>query len=170
VAKLEQACDGANCFPAGTPVHMASKSTTLTVTGITWRPEATTLLAETEVYNFEVSNTHTYFVGTENGGVWVHNACCTDIANGLQDAGNPGEVYRLELDPDKVVGPANDLGNGKGWNYHDVLYDPDTNSVRDPMSFGTSDPVPFDRWAREFPYWDVYKWVGVHDQIPKCSC
>jgi hypothetical protein len=27
------------------------------------------------VYNFEVAGTHTYAVGTVDGGVWVHNAC-----------------------------------------------------------------------------------------------
>ena len=27
------------------------------------------------VYNFEVAGDHTYFVGKDNGGVWVHNAC-----------------------------------------------------------------------------------------------
>jgi len=28
------------------------------------------------VYNFAVDGDHTYFVGTANGGTWVHNACC----------------------------------------------------------------------------------------------
>jgi hypothetical protein len=27
------------------------------------------------VYNFEVAETHTYFVGTELGGIWMHNTC-----------------------------------------------------------------------------------------------
>jgi hypothetical protein len=27
------------------------------------------------VYNFEVEDDHTYFVGTANGGTWVHNTC-----------------------------------------------------------------------------------------------
>ena len=29
------------------------------------------------VYNFEVEDDHTYFVGTANGGTWVHNDCKT---------------------------------------------------------------------------------------------
>ncbi len=28
-----------------------------------------------KVYNFEVADDHTYFVGKANGGTWVHNAC-----------------------------------------------------------------------------------------------
>lgn len=36
------------------------------------------------VYNFEVANSHTYFVGTENGGTWVHNANC-DLGNLSKD-------------------------------------------------------------------------------------
>jgi hypothetical protein len=188
LAKLEQACEGANCFSAGTPVQMAdgsiepieqvkigdrvksrdpvtgmdedetveqifahptaqlidlrvsdgesltctpehriyvagigfeeagslhpgdalvcgdgetaSKSTTVTVTGITWRPEATTLLAETEVYNFEVSNTHTYFVGANDGGIWVHNAC-------------QNVTWPTSMTPEEVLGDAEDwLGDG----------------------------------------------------------
>jgi len=27
------------------------------------------------VYNFEVKDFHTYFVGNKNGGMWVHNDC-----------------------------------------------------------------------------------------------
>ncbi len=36
------------------------------IVGVEQRTEAT-------VYNFEVEGTHTYFVGTTNGGLWVHN-------------------------------------------------------------------------------------------------
>ncbi len=35
------------------------------------------------VYNFTVSKTHTYFVGTTFGGVWVHNIDCADIAGAI---------------------------------------------------------------------------------------
>jgi len=31
-----------------------------------------------KVYNFEVADDHTYFVGKANGGTWVHNACMFD--------------------------------------------------------------------------------------------
>jgi hypothetical protein len=32
------------------------------------------------VYNFEVEDDHTYFVGTVNGGTWVHNDCTEALA------------------------------------------------------------------------------------------
>ena len=109
------------------------------------------------VYNFEVDGDHTYFVGTANGGVWVHNNC-TETAQALKDAGNPGEIYRLELDLAKAPPAALWLGDGNTWEFHDVLYDAEENVVRDPMSFDHSDPVPFNTWAQKFPYWDEYKW------------
>jgi guanyl-specific ribonuclease Sa len=34
------------------------------------------------VYNFEVEGDHTYFVGTANGGAWVHNTCPAWITPG----------------------------------------------------------------------------------------
>gem|GEM_PF-5121361 len=39
----------------------------------------------TTVYNFEVASTHTYFVGSKLGGVWVHNAC--GVPNGFENSG-----------------------------------------------------------------------------------
>ena len=39
------------------------------VTGITSSP------ATVPVYNFTVADDHTYFVGTQDGGEWVHNTC-----------------------------------------------------------------------------------------------
>ena len=47
------------------------------------------------VYNLEVQDDHTYFVGGIGGGVWVHNDC-TDIAEGLRTAGKNGDIYRVE--------------------------------------------------------------------------
>jgi hypothetical protein len=37
------------------------------------------------VYNFEVEDTHTYFVGSVNSGIWVHNTCFP-TAEQLQNA------------------------------------------------------------------------------------
>jgi hypothetical protein len=74
----------------------------LKISDITWDTKATSLSTATTVYNFEVASTHTYFVGTESGGVWVHNACDIEgagggrnIALGLEDnlenfASSPG--------------------------------------------------------------------------------
>lgn len=39
------------------------------------------------VYNFEVEDDHTYFVGTANGGTWVHNDCgLKPIGNGVWES------------------------------------------------------------------------------------
>jgi len=42
---------------------------TLTVSSIEWHQRKEGY----PVYNFEVSGTHTYFVGNADGGLWVHN-------------------------------------------------------------------------------------------------
>ena len=53
------------------------------------------------VYNLEVEGDHTYFVGTADGGVWVHNSCIADaIANGhafTKHVLNLGEFRGLEI-------------------------------------------------------------------------
>jgi hypothetical protein len=81
------------------------------------------------VYNLEVENTHTYFVG--RSGVWVHNAC-TDIAKQLQQQ-HGGEIWRLEPKPPApwIDTPKGGYPPGEGpWAYHDVnvkdgiVYDP----------------------------------------------
>jgi hypothetical protein len=36
------------------------------------------------VYNFEVEGDHTYFIGTANGGAWVHNDCTKALAKIFQ--------------------------------------------------------------------------------------
>lgn len=36
----------------------------------------------TRVYNFEVARFHSYFVGTHNGGLWVHNTSYPDVVLG----------------------------------------------------------------------------------------
>ena len=52
----------------------------LTVRAIEWKRSAEGFA----VYNFEVENDHTYFVGNSNGGAWVHNGgpdCNTQIVD-----------------------------------------------------------------------------------------
>ena len=44
-----------------------------------WRSTAQT------VYNFTVADDHTYFVGRQNGGLWVHNSCFTPDQAALVD-------------------------------------------------------------------------------------
>lgn len=53
------------------------------VTGSTWQAHTQT------VYNFEVADFHTYFVG--DGGAWVHNTC--SIRSLLRDASLPGGTH-----------------------------------------------------------------------------
>ena len=73
------------------------------------------------VYNFEVEGDHTYFVGTANGGAWVHNVTCP-----------PGAA---KVDLPEVTGPQvragdasnawdNFLGNGPVNNIHPRLGTP----------------------------------------------
>jgi hypothetical protein len=85
---------------------------------------------------------------------------CTKIAKKLARQ-FPGKVFRLKPNPD-MFPPGADIKLGAPhapeWRYHDVHYDPETNMVRDPMTNGNSDPVPFDNWAQNFPNWDSYTW------------
>ncbi len=46
----------------------------LVVKGVDWQ-RAKDGTKPFTVYNFEVADSHTYFVGSDNGGAWVHNAC-----------------------------------------------------------------------------------------------
>ena len=49
------------------------------------------------VYNFEVEKTHSYFVGNQGGGTWVHNEDCTWVLRkGKQDLHTPGTANHTE--------------------------------------------------------------------------
>jgi hypothetical protein len=66
--------------------------------------------ASATVYNFTVEGTHTYFVGTANGGLWVHNTCgferhhvfpqAADLAERFSRQGINIHDYTLELETD----------------------------------------------------------------------
>gem|GEM_PF-1918587 len=65
----------------------------LNITSITWEAEAPTTTTSRPVYNFEVANTHTYFVGAGWGGVWVHNSCgLTPVFRAV----SPGEAADID--------------------------------------------------------------------------
>ena len=58
----------------------------LQVTDLTWKQDKAQELAAGSagsrfggytVYNLTVADDHTFFVGTANGGTWVHNGCVT---------------------------------------------------------------------------------------------
>lgn len=70
------------------------------------------------VYNFEVTGSHTYFVGKDNGGAWVHNSCGSDIAN-------PGEYLSakapMQVEPGTNVLEGqyvDDIGRVQPWRAH----------------------------------------------------
>ena len=103
------------------------------------------------VYDLEVQDDHTYFVGAIGGGVWVHNDC-TSIARELQ-AKNGGDIYELTpKEPaqfvDRAVEPKmgnlNEDGNVEPWNNHRVLVKGDT--VYDPMMTGSSEGTSMGEW------------------------
>lgn len=49
------------------------------------------------VYNFEVEGAHSYFVGTANGGIWVHNNDCTIYwPNVPHTTGTPGHWFAIK--------------------------------------------------------------------------
>jgi hypothetical protein len=70
---------GAGWVPAGRLAIGTSVITragpTVQVVGIEHRP------SKARVYNFEVEEFHTYFVGTSEGGIWVHNTCPSSWAD-----------------------------------------------------------------------------------------
>ena len=91
------------------------------------------------VYNFEVEDDHTYFVGQANGGVMVHNNCGKMLSPGeieaLKNAGhdihelkNMSLEYDLFKKPngDIVIGPKNGAGPG----------DPTDINIKDIMNGG----------------------------------
>jgi hypothetical protein len=93
------------------------------------------------VYNFEVANTHTYFVGAESGGVWVHNICAEEAAQIIQDQG--GEVWN----ENRGVYP---FGmNGELNYFHDVVMQSD-GSIVDTFTYGNDDPVTFEQWQTDW--------------------
>ena len=121
----------------------------LTVAKIEWKQGVRS------VYNFEVEEDHAYFVGSANGGLWVHNIECTLMAKNMQKSlGCKGEIYRIE--PTKraqYVGPRGGYEDFTMNRYHDVLiYE---GRVYDPMMEGTKGAkawVDKEKWMER---WDM---------------
>jgi hypothetical protein len=132
---------------AGT--NTAAPSTT-SVVRVTFKPEATTVLGDTEVYNFEVANTHTYFVGKINGGVWVHNDCIGwSIADGLRRA-KAAELLGRDLVP------AVELGNEGATPFNVSLSDL-FSPYRDSIDL---EGAGMDRWQ------NVYSGMASGEELP----
>jgi Pretoxin HINT domain len=79
-----------------------------------------------DVYNFRVSEHHTYFVGSRDWGfsVWAHNVdqCTVDLTLRNSHPYNPGEVCPTAYDPDTgtiYIGP--NMGHGQGHAYMEQL-------------------------------------------------
>ena len=72
-----------------------------------------------KVYNFEVADDHTYFVGKINGGVWVHNNCATIAAKaaekfGIFDCEPCAKALVKAFQSQKVTGEVIELEGGIG--------------------------------------------------------
>ena len=124
----------------------------LVVKGVDWqRAKAGT--KPFTVYNFEVAGSHTYFVGKDNGGAWVHNAC------GMKFPNTPEEMddmmgFKGERKPDIDMGTGQPLpGRSR------VDWDMDTPNGRMRVTY---EQHPYHTNAPEFhrgPHWHV-DWPG----------
>ena len=97
-----------------------------------------------QVFSLEIGRIHQYYVSELE--VLVHNDC-TEVAQKLKDLGDPGEIWRLE-----TTVPGTNLGEN-GWFYHDVLYDPATNMLKDPMR-GYAVWTNLQTWLTEWEYYE----------------
>jgi hypothetical protein len=122
-----------------------TKSATITpplkISDITWDTKATSLSTATTVYNFEVASTHTYFVGSKLGGVWVHNNCTDEASRIINDQG--GEVYNVNR------GGWPFWMNGEKNYFHDVVVQSD-GSVIDTFTYGSDTPVSLEQWQTDW--------------------
>jgi hypothetical protein len=108
------------------------------VGAITWQEE--TAGTTYHVYNFEVQDDHTYFVGKSDGGVWVHNNCTDEAARIIKSRGE-GEVWNVNNN-----GRLLNVG-GDSFFYHDVVRLGDDQIV-DTMLFDDN-PVGIGQWMEE---------------------
>jgi len=75
------------------------------------------------VYNFEVAGSHTYFVGKDNGGAWVHNQCAPRARFEVTPDGTAIPTSKAELEQGFQDGGFNSYPNTRtpepGTNYVD---------------------------------------------------
>ena len=99
------------------------------------------------VYNFEVSDDHTYFVGKVDGGTWVHNDCTNVAADIIKEriaAGlESGEVWKVERTTGSLFGY-----RGIKYGYHDVVRVGD--QVIDTLTHGHKNLVDIGQWQQNF--------------------
>ena len=105
------------------------------------------------VYNFEVADYHTYFVGLNGGGILVHNDC-TKLAREFRQRFGGGSIVRIfpvgpGAGPKALMPPKGGWKLGGRYQYHDVFIK--KGMVYDPYSTGNYDPIPFSKWSE---LWD----------------
>jgi hypothetical protein len=121
-------------------IKSATITPPLTISDITWDTKATSLSTATTVYNFEVASTHTYFVGSELGGVWVHNDCGSGGSPTLDgDPYSPAAVESRILPP-YSINPKHVPGSGYYSPGADVL-PPDAEEA-----YGQAEQSPIGTW------------------------
>jgi hypothetical protein len=122
--------DGRGFVPAG---RLAIGTAIVTYAGPAVRITGIRQGERARVYNFQVADTHTYFVGASGGGVWVHDAdeCPGDdiLDTGLPCAGNPEATLHIE---DAIAAGKPDV----------LTWDPEGAVARRSDSLRGHDPVP----------------------------
>ena len=99
------------------------------------------------VHNFVVEDDHTYFVGRTNGGTWVHNIECLDIANGLlHQNGGIGEIIHVQHPNAQMILLVEDQGVPQyfqhfAYGHNGIMYDPLLNHPHG---------IPFTEWTQLF--------------------
>ena len=70
--------------------------------------------SKTTVYNFEVGNTHTYFVGNDRGGLWVHNVSVVGPFSDFDTARRAAFAHFTDLAPEDWISkdPIDDFDDG----------------------------------------------------------
>jgi hypothetical protein len=111
------------------PIGTAAKPalSTVKVDSIVWDAKATTPSTATIVYNFEVANAHTYFVGKEAGGVWVHNNCGLEDPYGVAQQIAKGHAWQDHvLDGNEFMSYGFESQEQFGNFIHNIMTDPDS--------------------------------------------
>jgi RHS repeat-associated protein len=118
------------------------------------------------VYNFEVADFHTYFVGSTAGGLWVHNASLPDCIQLASDTiERLGGGTRIKISPLPGTGPLvprvpviPGVGSvNPPWLMHEVVEH--GGNIHDPILSPT--PVPVDQYWKNF--WDERNiWHGPY--------
>ncbi len=115
--------EGKGFVPAG---QLAIGTSIVTRAGPSAKIVGIEAAGEATVYNFEVAETHTYFVGATSGGLWVHNDCIAPEEPPVNGRGEPypqypdprtGVTIPCPSDPVKIPGPSPGWTKGMSGDY-----------------------------------------------------